>query len=157
MSAASNARALLVVPTLSVALTAYTWRSLEARQHSWQADVSVRAIDVTPMRDGGSLTTRVAVTADSDRARAVRVEVMLPIGVAVMHVAEGCQTSPSPIASLSARVTCSLGDLPVRGLRYVFVTTTGKPVSQRARFAAFAFSDTPDPHPTNNYAERVVP
>jgi hypothetical protein len=147
-----------VVPTLVVALGAYAWRSVDAgAQRAWIADVSVRAIELTPLTDGGSRIARIVIAADSSRASAVRVEVMLPVGVGVLHLADGCRASPGPVTSLSARVTCALGDMTVRESRSVFVTTAGRPASSRPRFAAFAFSDTPDPVPSNNYAERIVP
>ena len=145
-------------PTIAVALIASAWRSaVPDNQANWIADVSVRSIDVTSIRDRSSRVTRIVVSADGNRASAVQVEVILPVGVGVVHVADGCRTSPGPVASLTARVTCTLGDLPVRESRSIFVTTTGKPTAPQPRFAAFAFSDTPDPLPSNNYAERVVP
>lgn len=132
--------------------------SPEARaQRAWMSDVSVRAMDVSSVRDGVSRITRMVVVADGDRAHAVRLEVMLPIGVSVLHVADGCRPSPGPVATLSARVTCELGDLPADAPRSVFVTTGGRPSAPPWRIAAFAFSDTPDPLPSNNYAERVAP
>jgi hypothetical protein len=45
----------------------------------------------------------------------------------------------------------------VRGLRDFFIATTAPVSGGRSRFAAFAFSDTPDPVPSNNFAERVLP
>jgi hypothetical protein len=125
-------------------------------QHVWQADVSVRELALTLAERGPTVTARVVVAADSDDARAVRLEVMLPVGVAVVRMPNVCHTSPSPVTSLSARVTCALGDLPVRESRGVSITTTDMPGARgRLRFAAFAFSDTPDPAPANNFVERV--
>jgi hypothetical protein len=126
-------------------------------QRVWQADVSVRALDVATLKPGGPITARVSIAADSDVARAVRVEIILPVGVAVLRLPAGCRTSPSPVATLSARVTCALGDLPERGQRDVSIATTGSASAGRLRFAAFAFSDTPDPVPSNNFFERVLP
>lgn len=126
-------------------------------QRVWQADVSVQALVVAMVKPGGPITARVAVAADSDVARAVRVEIILPVGVAVLRLPDGCRASPSPVATLSARVTCALGDIPERGMRAVSIATTAAPSGKRLRFAAFAFSDTPDPVPTNNFVERVLP
>jgi hypothetical protein len=126
-------------------------------QKVWHSDVSVRALEVLSVKPGGPLTARVAVVADSDVARAVQVEIILPVGVAVLRLPTGCRTSPSPVATLSARVTCALGDLPVRTQRDVSITTTGAVRGRTMRFAAFAFSDTPDPLPSNNFVERVLP
>jgi hypothetical protein len=111
------------------------------------------------MQKGGtSITARVVVATDSGDARGVRVEVMLPIGVGVVSVPDACRPSPSPVMSLSARVTCVLGDLRVREIRELSIVTTTRPGSREPLpFAAFAFSDTPDPQPSNNFAERDVP
>jgi hypothetical protein len=127
------------------------------KQRVWQSDVSVQALDVARVKPGGPVTARVTIAADSDVARAVRVEIILPIGVAVLRLPGVCRTSPSPVATLSARVTCSLGDMPVRGLYDFTIATTASASGGRLRFAAFAFSDTPDPTPSNNFAERVLP
>lgn len=126
-------------------------------QRVWQADVSVRVLEVVRVKPGGPLTARVAVTADSDVARAVQVEIILPVGVAVLRLPAECHTSPSPVATLSARVTCALGDLPVHTTRDLSIATTSVTRVGGMRFAAFAFSDTPDPVPSNNFAERVLP
>ena len=56
-----------------------------------------------------------------------------------------------------AGMPAKVGDVPVRESRSVFVTTAGRPATPHARFAAFVLSDTPDPVPSNNYAERIVP
>ena len=126
-------------------------------QRVWQSDVSVQALDVVRVKPGGPVTARVTIAADSDVARAVRVEIILPVGVAVLRLPDGCRTSPSPVATLSARVTCALGDLPMGGHRDLSIATTAATSGRRLRFAAFAFSDTPDPVPSNNFLERVLP
>src|SRR5574338_1282141 len=129
-----------------------------ATQHVWQADVSVRDFALTSTHRGTTVTARVVVAADSGDARAVRLEVMLPVGVAVVRMPNVCRASPRPVTSLSARVTCALGDVPVRESRGVSITTTDVPATRRRlRYAAFAFSDTPDPVPANNFVERAVP
>ena len=126
-------------------------------QRTWQADLSIQALQVTVLTPGGTLVERVAVTSDSGAAKDVRVEIMLPIGVGVLRVADGCKASPSPVQSLHARVTCALGDVPARVQRDVSITLSAPPGAGRARFAAFALSDTPDPLPSNNFIERVLP
>lgn len=124
----------------------------------WQADVSVQALDVTALKPGGPITARVVVATDNDEARDVRLEMLLPVGVSILRLAAGCRASPSPVASVEARVSCTLGDLPVRALRELSITTSGaaKP-GARLHYAVFAYSDTPDPVPSNNFAERVSP
>jgi hypothetical protein len=128
-------------------------------QRTWQADLSIQSLQVTVLTPGGTLVERVAVTTDSGAAKDVRVEIMLPIGVGVLRTADGCKASPSPVQSLHARVTCALGDVPARAERDVSIMISAPPGGGggRARFAAFALSDTPDPLPSNNFIERVLP
>ena len=124
----------------------------------WQADVSVQTLEVTALKPGGPITTRVVVATGNDEAREVRIEMLLPVGVAILRIPGGCHASPSPVASLDARISCGLGDMPVRALRELSITTSGaaRP-GARLHFAVFAYSDTPDPIPANNFAERVSP
>ena len=123
----------------------------------WQADLGVQAFELTAIKPGGPITARIVVTTGNDEARGVRLELLLPVGIGVLRVPDGCRPSPSPVASLNARVSCAIGDMPVRALREVSVTTTGVPaVDARSHFAVFVFSDTPDPRPANNFAERAL-
>jgi hypothetical protein len=140
---------------LALALTALGARQGASRV--WQSDLSVNTVDLTALRRGGSLSARIAVGAAGDAARAVRLEILLPIGVAVLRLGPGCHASPSPVESLNARVSCLLGDLPHGATRAVVIVTTPAPPASRRRLAVFAFSDTPDPAPSNNFAERVIP
>lgn len=148
---------LAAVVLLSVPAAIRVGRAATA-QDVWQADVRVQSLDVTMIKRGGPLSARVVVASDNDdEARAVRLDILLPIGVGVLRLAPGCRPSPSAIATLNARVICELGDLPVRGLREVTITTTGEGATRAMRFAVFVMSDTPDPVPANNYAERTLP
>ena len=124
----------------------------------WQADVSVQALEVSALKPGGPVTARVVVATGNDEARAVRIEMLLPVAVAILRIPAGCHASPSPVASLDARISCVLGDMPVRALHELMITTSGaaRP-GARLHFAVFAYSDTPDPVPANNFAERVSP
>lgn len=124
-------------------------------QRTWESDVSVRAVEFSKAALAGSITMHVTVTAERDDARAVRLEIMLPVGVGMLAMPPACRSSPAPVMSLAARVTCTLGDLHRRDVRTISITTTDRPgARQPLRFAAFAFSDTPDPQPGNNFAER---
>jgi hypothetical protein len=146
---------IIVVAMGTVAVAA---RPAPTPQRVWQADVRIQLLEVTALKRGGPLTVRVVVTSESDAdARAVRLDILLPIGAGVLRVSPGCRPSASSVASLNARVTCELGDMPVRGLREVQISTTAAAPTGHPRFAAFVASDTPDPEPTNNYAERSVP
>jgi len=124
---------------------------------AWQADLAVQGFELTAIKAGGPITARVVVATGNDEARGVRVEMLLPVGIGVLRVPDGCRPSPSPVASLNARVSCTIGDMPVRALREVSVTTTGVSAADaRPHFAVFVFSDTPDPRPANNFAERSL-
>ena len=141
-----------------MALGAAGSASNAAAQAVWQADVRVQALEVT--RIDANLVARVVVYSDNnDDARAVHVEILLPVGVGVVRTAQGCQASASPpgVSVLRARVMCDLGTLPVRASREVFVMTTLPLETTPRTFAVFALSETPDPKPGNNYAERTLP
>lgn len=125
-------------------------------QAVWQADVRVQSLSIEAT--GGQLSARAVIYSDNDdAARATRVEFLLPVGVGVLRVAAGCKSSNSAVAGLHARVTCDLGDVEVRGVRELQIVTTGVSGGPHVRFAVFVASDTPDPAPANNYAERAVP
>lgn len=144
---------------LSLAVVAFGGVPADAAQRAWQADLSVRAFEVATDKAAGSISASVVIAADSDVARAVQVEIMLPVGVGVVSLPDECRASPGPVMSLSAHVTCTLGNIEAHTTREVSLTTTSRPRSpSRAplRFAAFALSDTPDPLPANNFAERTL-
>ena len=122
----------------------------------WQADLAIQSFEVATLKPGGPITTRVVVATGNDEARGVHLEMLLPVGIGVLRVPDGCRPSPSPVASLNGRVSCAIGDMPVRALREVSVTTSGVSADPRPHFAVFVFSDTPDPRPTNNFAERAL-
>ena len=123
----------------------------------WQSDLRIESLDASELKSGGSVNARIVVAAGAaDPARSVRVEIMLPIGVGVLRLGDGCKPSPSPVNGLNARVTCEVGDIPARGSKEVSLATTARPAGFPLRFAAFAFSDTPDPAPANNFAERAL-
>jgi len=127
-------------------------------QRSWQADVQISALDVSQLDQ--SLVARVVVYSDNhDDARAVHLEILLPLGVGVTRTAMGCSASASPpgVSELRAKVMCDMGTLPVHTAREVFVITTLPPMGTPKTFGAFASSDTPDPRPGNNFAERTLP
>ena len=125
-------------------------------QEVWQADVRIQSLEVTGGR--GSIAIRVVVTSDNDDdAMGVRLDLLLPVGAGVMRLAQGCRASPSPVANLAARVTCELGTIVVRGLREVTIAASTPPPGPGHKVAVVVMSDTPDPEPANNYAERMVP
>ena len=123
----------------------------------WQADLQIRSLAVSEER--GTLTARVVVAAEMGEALAARVEVLLPVGVGIVTLGPGCLPGPdrTGIRELRARVECSLGNMPARSNRELFVVTTRPPAGVARGFAVLAMSDTPDPKPANNFAERVIP
>jgi hypothetical protein len=123
----------------------------------WQADLQVRSLTVSEAK--GNLTARVVVAAEVGEALGVRVDLLLPVGVGIVAMGEGCQAGPSPtgISELRARVECTLGNLPARTNRTVIVVTTTPPAGVARGFGAMAMSDTPDPKLANNFLERAIP
>ena len=131
---------------------------LEARQRPlWQADLQIRSLTVSA--DKGHLTARVVVTAESGEALAAWVEVLLPVGVGIVSLGSGCVAGPSMtgIRELRARVECALGNLAAGSNRELVVVTTTPPSGVVRGFAVVAMSETPDPKPGNNFAERAIP
>ena len=123
----------------------------------WQADVQIRTLEVT--RTKSTITARIVVyTEKDDEARESRLVVLLPLGVGIDKLAPGCSATagPSMVPSLRAAVECELGTIPDRGIREVIVTTTVPPDAISKRFGVFVYSNTPDPAPGNNYAERTI-
>lgn len=124
----------------------------------WRADIQIQSLRITRVEE--HLMMRLVVYSDhDDEARAARVEILLPVGVGLVRMAEGCTASAGPpgVSVLRARVTCELGTLIVRGSREVFVMTTMPPPGVPRSFGAFAMSDTPDPKPGNNFFEGTLP
>jgi hypothetical protein len=123
----------------------------------WQSDLQIRSLRVSA--ENGNLTARVVVATEIGEALGARVEVMLPVGVGIITMGAGCKAGPSltGISALRARVECSLGNLPARSTRELLIVTTIPPRGVAQGFAVMALSDTPDPKPANNFAERIIP
>jgi hypothetical protein len=126
-------------------------------QKQWQADIRIQSIEVVAVK-GRSLNARVVITSDNDDdARNARLEILLPVGVGVARLSPGCRASSiAGLSTLNAHISCELGDIPVRGVREVMIATSTPALNVPMRVAAFVVSDTPDPMPSNNYAERVA-
>jgi hypothetical protein len=131
---------------------------LGGRQHLlWQADLQIRSLTIS--EEKGNLTARVVVASEFGEALSARLEILLPVGVGIVTLGAGCSAGPSRtgISELRARVECSLGNMPARSNRELFIVTTTPPNGVARGFAVMAMSDTPDPKPANNFAERVIP
>ena len=122
----------------------------------WQADLQVRSLTVAEV--GGNLRARIVVATEFGEALSARVEVLLPVGVGIVSIGQGCKAGPSPdgIRELRARVECRLGNLQSPVTQELIVVTTLPPRGVARGFAVVAMSDTPDPKPGNNFAERVI-
>ena len=129
-----------------------------AEEQLWRADIQIQSLRVTRL-DANLLARVVVYSENDDEARAARVEILVPVGVGIVRMAPGCSASAGPpgISTLRARVSCELSTLPVRASREVFVMTTIPPARIPKSFGAFVMSDTPDPKPGNNFAERTLP
>ncbi len=127
-----------------------------AAQAVWQADIRIQAMEVSVVAPN-TVAIRVVIASDNDDdAKASRLDLLLPIGVSVLRVTPPCRSGSSALRGPAGRVTCDLGDIPVRGVRDLTVVTSAPPPGGGGRYAAFVMSDTPDPFPSNNYAERTV-
>jgi len=127
-----------------------------SQQPLWQADLQIRKLTVSASH--GNLIARVVVGSEFGEAMAARLEVLLPVGVGIVEMAAGCRPGPSApnVPSLRARVICLVGNLPSRASREYSVTTTTPPIGVTRQFGVIATSDTPDPKPGNNFAEKAV-
>lgn len=129
----------------------------DPRSQVWQADVQIRTLEVTKTKS--TMTARVVVyTEKDDEARDSRLIVLLPLGVGVDKLGPGCTAAagPSMVPSLRAAVECDLGSIPDHGIREAVITTTMPSDAIPKRFGVFVYSNTPDPMPGNNYAERTI-
>ena len=123
----------------------------------WQADLQIRSLIVS--EEKGNLRAQVIIAVESGEALGARVEVLLPVGVGIVALGPGCTAGPNVtgIRELRARVECAVGNLASRSSRELYVVTTVPPIGVARGFAAVAMSETPDPKPGNNFAERVIP
>jgi hypothetical protein len=123
----------------------------------WQADLQVRSLTVT--EDKGNLSARVVIATEVGEALGARVEVLLPVGVGIVSLGSGCVAGPNRtgIRELRARVECSLGDMQAGSSKEVLVVTTMPPAGIARGFGVVVMSETPDPKPSNNFLERVIP
>jgi hypothetical protein len=114
-------------------------------------------LEVTASKAG--LTARLLVGSEVGESIATRVEVLLPVGVGLVRVSPECAGGPHPpgVSTLRARVICSLGNLPPHSVRELHIVTTVPPPGRHRGFGVMALSDTPDPRPSNNFAEKALP
>jgi hypothetical protein len=156
MNARTQVLSIVAVLALTAGFASAASRSI-GDPRVWQSDLQIASLEAAELRSGASINARIVISAEgSDPAQAAKVEIMLPIGVGVLRLANGCRPSASPVTGLNARVTCDIGDLQPRGTREITISTTNRASTIPLRFAAFAYSDTPDPSPANNFAEKTA-
>lgn len=142
---------------VALVLTLLLLCSVAAAQARSQADVLVRSLAVTEA--AGKLTFKFEVFSfHDDGARNTTVRVLLPVGVKFLSSATGCTPSTPVPDGTHSLATCDIGPLAVGESRSVQVVTTVPSIPTiRKTFGAFAWSETPDPRPRNNYGEATAP
>lgn len=130
-------------------------------QGLYQTDLRIETLNVQRVPEGLLAHAVVGVVAVENDApsRGTSVQVLLPVGVGVLRMSQGCVLGASPpgVAALRARVICDFGVLATRSTREVTVLTTVPPSGVAKTFGVVAVSDTPDPKLSNNFAERTLP
>jgi hypothetical protein len=129
--------------------------ALLAQERS-QADVQVRSMAV--VEAAGNLTCKFEVFSfNDDDARNTTVRVLFPVAVKFVSSATGCVSSPAMPDGTNAFAICDIGRLRVGESRTVQIVTTVPRIPRISKtFGAFAWSETPDPRPRNNYGEATA-
>jgi len=146
----------IAAASLLVALCALR-ANAQAEKKVWQSDLRIAQLELSQASAGGAVAVKLVIAAGESEARSVRVEILVPVGVTVLRGGEGCRMSPGPVSGLSARLSCDLGDIPGGTSREIVASISSRASTLMSRLGAFAFSDTPDPLPQNNFAERPMP
>ena len=124
------------------------------------ADVSVQSVSVVDKRRNG-LTADITVHSHhDDDAQRVTLIVLLPFQTKVFRLSPECSIVPATSSypdGVQAFVQCSLGDIPVGATKSVSIVTTTPPAGTAKRFAAFVWSQVPDPNQSNNFGEGTAP
>ena len=141
----------------AVLVTLFSLSGIAVAQERSQADVQVRSMAVGETR--GRLTCKFEVFSNNDDdARNTTVRVLFPVGVKFISSATACRPSVAMPDGTQAFATCTIGHLAVGASRRVqIVTTVPRIVGINKTFGAFAWSETPDPQPRNNYGEATTP
>ncbi len=144
----------------ALALFCVSSGSLNA-QGLYQTDLRIQTFEVQQVPEGLLAHAVVAVQAvdKASPSRGTSVQVLLPVGVGVLRISQGCVLGASPpgVTDLRGRVICDFGLVADRTTREITILTTIPPIGVAKTFGVIAISDTPDPKPSNNFAERTVP
>ena len=145
-----------VIPAFAILLS-----GLQPDQGLYQTDLRIQTLEVHRVPEGLLAHAVVGVAAGQNEApsRGTSVQVLLPVGVGVLRMSEGCVLGPSApgVTVLRGRVICDFGVIPSRSVREIRVLTTVPPNGVSKTFGVVAVSDTPDPKLSNNFAERTLP
>ena len=143
-----------LICTSSLVLFSVTNVLAQARS---QADVQVRSM--TAARVGDTLVCKFEVFSfHDDDAVNTTARVLLPVGTKFLSSATACVGSTAVRDGTQAFATCDIGRLGVGESKTVQVVTTLPHIATiRKTFGAFAWSETPDPRPRNNYGEATAP
>jgi hypothetical protein len=122
-----------------------------------QADIQIPAMMVN-CNDPGRITAKITVKNNDDRdARHTILLVLLPVEVKTISFPKNCwvlnTTVPAP-TPWAGCLQCRLGTLEGNKEITIAVTTTRSAHSNR--FGVFAYSETADPNPGNNYKEETA-
>lgn len=123
-------------------------------QARWQADVQIQAMTIT-CNDPGRITTRVTVKNHNyDEAKNTMLLILLPVEVKTISVPKNCLVLNASLPTgigWAGCLQCKLSNLGVNKETTVSITTTRS--SYGNRIGVFAYSESPDPEPGNNYKE----
>jgi uncharacterized protein DUF11 len=141
----------------TVLITLFTVSTVALAQERSQADVQVRSMAAA--ETAGRLTCKFEVFSfNDDDARNTTARVLFPVGVKFVSSATGCRPSAAMPDGTQAFAVCNIGRLAVGASRTMQVVTTVPTIRGiRKTFGAFAWSETPDPRPGNNYGEATAP
>jgi hypothetical protein len=143
-------------------------------QARWQADVSVTSVSITPILKKVSRVTDninkpdqkvVQATDDNfkctitvhnendDDARGTKMMIVLPVEVSVVSLPANATLDPSVTATqpFAGYILVDIGQMAVQQNITVEFTITKSKYGNK--IGAFAYSDSPDPNPANNYKD----
>jgi hypothetical protein len=143
-------------------------------QARWQADVSVTSVTITPTLKKISKVTdninkpnqKVVQAADDnlkctitvhnendDDARGTMMVIVLPVEVSVVSLPSNAALDPSVTATqpFAGHILVNIGHMTVQqNVTFEFTFTKSK---YGNKVGAYAYSDSPDPNPANNYKD----
>ncbi len=169
----ANANA--VVPRLAVILIVSLLTTKSFAQARWQADVSIASVNITPgaakkaLRGTDNINKpqeivvrkvddnlKCSITIhneNDDDAWGTMMVVLLPVEVTVVDMPSNAKLDPSVTAtqSFAGHLIFNIGHMTVgQNVTVEFTFTKSK---YGNKIGAYAYSDSPDPNPANNYKD----